>query len=230
MEFTFISTVLIQNSEYEISQQHRGPQRNRKQARKQERAQQKQRKAEFFSNKRQAETEHQDSPQRKRLKPQPAEPRLLPTKVTPKPPPSRPAKVKTKATKKPLPKQRDNEDEYIAYLEGQLGYKSGKTSRNDDGLDGACAIVQPTKPLMISHRSSGFYFFAELCRRMLQLSTHPPLNSGCRSHWTLRRKNLSARMGVTTTRQAKNLQTIATGVVFNRTKARMKTKITASLY
>ncbi|KAJ7158634.1 hypothetical protein C8R46DRAFT_1178090 [Mycena filopes] len=141
---------------------------SRKELRKQERTGVKQRKAEFFSApaaKREAEEEHVDSPQRKKVKLAPkTTPKLSAPAAAPIPKPApvevdarraepekpaKPAKTKKTALEKlvgrrsdPTPKslglrsQRDKEeDAYIAYLESKLGYGKKKNNREDDGLD-----------------------------------------------------------------------------------------------
>ncbi|KAJ7285115.1 hypothetical protein C8J57DRAFT_1290481 [Mycena rebaudengoi] len=122
---------------------------SRKESRKQERSGRKQRKAEFFSApqntaKREAEEEHADSPQRKKVKlatepagPQPAAPVKaavnpeLKRKLVRRPDPS-------SSTLPPRSQKDKEEDAYMAYLESKLGYtKGGKQTkpREDDGLD-----------------------------------------------------------------------------------------------
>ncbi|KAJ7126872.1 hypothetical protein C8R44DRAFT_779779 [Mycena epipterygia] len=143
---------------------------SRKELRKQDRKDVRKRKAEFFSApqlaaKREAEEEHTDSPQRKKVKltaeavSTEAPSIKAPSKPTPvkdsAPPRTEPAKVAkpAKKTKTALEKlagsrfdptpgslgprsQKDKEeDAYIAYLESKLGYGNKKKQREDDGLD-----------------------------------------------------------------------------------------------
>ncbi|KAJ7650126.1 hypothetical protein FB45DRAFT_887044 [Roridomyces roridus] len=140
------------------------PKVSRKELRKQERTSQKQRKAAFFSaphvaNKRGAEEEeHLDSPQRKKIKlagevkeaKQKTPPVEEPTKPTIATKPTKTKKAPTALEKlvgrteaappslAPRSQKEKEEDAYIAYLEGKLGYgaKKGKKSKQeDDGLD-----------------------------------------------------------------------------------------------
>ncbi|KAG6856902.1 hypothetical protein H0H87_012483 [Tephrocybe sp. NHM501043] len=138
------------------------PKITRKEARKEERLNRKKHKAEYFSagqvhNKRRAEEDHEQSPQRKKAKrDQPnvavtlapslkhkspkavAKPTIdakpLPTKKT-----TALEKLATKSSAPRIPDRKaDEEDAYISYLEAKLGYTKGekrKKPSDDDGLD-----------------------------------------------------------------------------------------------
>jgi nucleolar MIF4G domain-containing protein 1 len=126
---------------------------SRKEARKQERANQKLKRAQHFSNgsrllngKRVAEEEHEESPQRKRSRLDPSKPLEVKrvTKVQTSRSKAEGNKVSSsnveKIGKPPVQektKREQDEDAYIAYLESQLGYSKGKKTQIGDGLDGA---------------------------------------------------------------------------------------------
>ncbi|GLB40326.1 putative protein with domain in DAP-5, eIF4G, MA-3 and other proteins [Lyophyllum shimeji] len=145
---------------------HSRPKLSRKATRKEERLNRKRHKAEYFSsgsarNKRLAEEDHMDSPQRKKFKHDTVTPSAeavnrphstIPTKSTTAPEPAKHAAplMEKKKTQTPLERlvaksaiprsvdrKGDEEDAYIAYLEAQLGYGKGrkKKSEEDDGLD-----------------------------------------------------------------------------------------------
>ncbi|ESK94709.1 mif4g ma4 domain-containing protein [Moniliophthora roreri MCA 2997] len=146
----------------------RKQQLSRKEARKQERAGRKQKKAEYFSTstKRPAPSGDDEFPQRKRVKLDGGadvygnQPKASTSKTaiidtlttTSRPVSSVPEEKSQKASKTPLAKhvpksssftatpriqKEEEEDAYIAYLEGKLGYgkKKGKQPRYNDGLD-----------------------------------------------------------------------------------------------
>ncbi|KAF8071844.1 hypothetical protein FPV67DRAFT_1482904 [Lyophyllum atratum] len=143
---------------------HSRPKVSRKEARKEERLNRKKHKAEYFSsaptwNKRPAEEDHAESPERKRAKHDvvaPTAEAVIRSHST-VPVKSIKAEASTKLTLAPTEKKKktrtpleklaapripdrkgDEEDAYISYLEAQLGYaKGGKKKKpiEDDGLD-----------------------------------------------------------------------------------------------
>ncbi|KAJ7104034.1 hypothetical protein B0H15DRAFT_808180 [Mycena belliarum] len=158
---------------------------SRKETRKQERTGRKQRKAEFFSvsAKREAEEEHSESPQRKKLKlaadsevpveepvlvKAPPKP-VLPSNAT-APKASKPVKKTKTALEKRLARsdpspaflgprsQKDKEeDAYMADLEAKLGYSKKKSHREDDGLDDLFDFANSladSRPLPAGHDES----------------------------------------------------------------------------
>ncbi|KAF5367452.1 hypothetical protein D9758_003658 [Tetrapyrgos nigripes] len=153
----------ITSSSNDSHRRHRSKhQLSRKEARKQEREESKHRRAEYFSkkSKRPAETEHDASPQRKKIKLESPESGKNQTQAKPfkktetaspghqsqgsnsvlegKKPVKQTAleKLVFKASSKPKRTQQEKEeDAYIEYLEAKLGHKKGKSSKYDDGLD-----------------------------------------------------------------------------------------------
>ncbi|KAI0065323.1 hypothetical protein BV25DRAFT_1928190 [Artomyces pyxidatus] len=138
------------------------PKVSRKEARKQDRAEKKQRKASFFGSnanslKRVAEIEHPESSKRKKARLQTTDvPEAIPVSSLVKPQSSKmtlaiisETNVQRKTKKKigkgkatreqpvsvPRSQQEKNEDKYIAYLEGMLGNKGKKGSSYDKGFD-----------------------------------------------------------------------------------------------
>ncbi|KAG6900792.1 hypothetical protein C0993_000111 [Termitomyces sp. T159_Od127] len=125
------------------------PKVSRREARKEQRQSRKKNKAKYFSanayNKRHAEEEHHESPQRKKAKLD--QPDNAP-KHGPKPTSeSKAFKVKDKSVEKvhkPVAPRiqglrKHEDDAYITYLEAKLGYTKGakrKKPAEDDGLDG----------------------------------------------------------------------------------------------
>ncbi|KAG6896315.1 hypothetical protein C0992_009105 [Termitomyces sp. T32_za158] len=124
------------------------PKVSRREARKEQRQNRKKNKAEYFSgnaHKRHAEQEeHHESPQRKKAKL--VQPDVAPKHATKTTPEAKAIKVKDRPVEK-VPKpvapvldpRRHEDDAYITYLEGKLGYTKGtkrKKPAEDDGLDG----------------------------------------------------------------------------------------------